>query len=167
MKPSRPNRGWIWYFVILAVLSVVAVSLLSFFNLKQQLKPEQLEEAKRLWNARGPASYDMVYTQKGSAPGTFKVQVRNKKVISAIRDGQPLEDRLRRYSDMPALFGFIEDFLKKDAQPGQPRTFTVASFDSDDGHLTHYIRRVMGGTERIEITVQLQPLPSAAADSIR
>ena len=165
MNPPRPNRGWIWYFVILALLTVVAVGVLFTFNERQQLTPEQLAEARRLWNANGPASYDMIYIQKGSAPGTFRVQVRNKSVVSVIRDGQPLEPRLYRYSDMPALFGFIQDFLKADAEPGKPRTFTVAAFDPEDGHLIHYIRRVMGGTERLEITVQLYPIGSSSMET--
>jgi Family of unknown function (DUF6174) len=162
MTPPRQNRGWIWYFVILGLLTAVAVGVLLTFNLQQQLKADQVEAARRLWDAKGPANYDMSYTQKGSAPGKFRVQVRNKKPISVIRDGQPLEERLYRYSDMPALFGFIEDSLRRDAEPGKPRTFTVATFDPDDGHLIHYVRRVMGGTERIEITVELHPVSEKA-----
>jgi hypothetical protein len=158
MNPPRRNRGWIWYFVVLVFLTAAAVGILVTFNLRQQLKAEQVEAARRLWEAKGPANYDMVYTQKGNAPGTFRVQVRNKKPISVIRDGQPLEARLYRYSDMPALFGFIEDSLKNDAQPGKPGTYTIATFDPDDGHLIHYVRRAMGGTERIEITVELHPV---------
>jgi Family of unknown function (DUF6174) len=155
MNAPRRNRGWIWYFVILGVLTVAAVGVLVTFNVQQQLKPEQVEAARRLWEAKGPADYDMTYTQKGSAPGNFRVQVRNKKPVSVIRDGEALEERFYRYSDMPALFGFIDDFLRLDAEPGKPRTFTVASFDPEDGHLIHYVRRVMGGQERIEISVEL------------
>ena len=167
MTAPRANRGWIWYFAILALLTVAAVITLISFNVQQQLKPEKLVEARGLWNARGPASYDMVYTQKGSVPGTFKVRVRDQKVMSVIRDGQPLEPRLYHYSDMPALFGFIEDFLRSDAEPGKPRTFTVASFDPNDGHLIHFVRRVMGGTERLEITVQLEPVSAPAGGTKR
>jgi hypothetical protein len=163
MNPPRRNRGWIWYFVVLGVLTAVAVGVLLTFNLQQQLKPEQVETARRLWDAKGPANYDMVYTQKGTAPGKYRVEVRNKKPVSVILDGQPLEERLYRYSDMPALFGFIEDSLRIDGEPGKPRTYTVATFDPDDGHLIHYIRRVMGGKERIEITVEFHPVSQNAA----
>jgi hypothetical protein len=163
MNPPRRNRGWIWYFVVLGLLTAVAVGVLLTFNLQQQLKPEQVEAARRLWDAKGPANYDMTYTQKGSAPGTFRVEVRNRKPTSVIRDGQLLEERLYRYSDMPALFGFIEDSLRNDAEPGKARTFTVATFDPNDGHLIHYIRRVMGGKERIEITVEFHALSQSTA----
>ncbi len=70
MNAPRRNRGWIWYFVILGVLTVAAVGVLVTFNVQQQLKPEQVEAARRLWEAKGPPDYDMTYTQKGM-PGQF------------------------------------------------------------------------------------------------
>jgi hypothetical protein len=57
---------------------------------------------------------------------------------------------------MPALFRFIEGFLKEDAKADSPRTYTVATFDPDDGHLVHFVRRVSGTTERLEITVDFK-----------
>ena len=32
----------------------------------------------------------------------------------------------------------------------------VATFDAEDGHITHYIRRVMGTTERVEVQFSLK-----------
>ena len=156
---SRPNRNWIWYFVGLAVLTVISLSILIAFNLSQQLTLKQLETARELWKRNGPQNYDMEYKQQGGASETRKVQVREGKVVLAVSNGQILEERLFRYSDMNALFGFVEDFLREDAQPGKPRRFCVATFDPVDGHLVHYVRRVLGTEERLEITVFLQPLP--------
>jgi hypothetical protein len=153
-----PSRAWIWYFVILVVLTLLSITALVMFNLGQQLKPEQLAQAQALWNDKGPRDYNMVYTLNGSTTGTYRVQVRQGKVVSVIRDGQSVEKRLYVYSSMPALFEFIEDFLKQDAEPGRRRTFTKAVFDPQDGHLKHYVRRVMGTTERQEITVELTPV---------
>jgi hypothetical protein len=162
---QRPRtRGWVWYFVTLAVLTLTSLTVLIRYNLARQLKPEQLAQARALWEAKGPADYDMDYAQQGSAPGAFKVRVRHKKVVSVTRDGRPLEERLRRFSGMNALFGFIEDYLVQDSQPGAPRTFVTASFDPEDGHLLHYVRRVMGSTQRVEITVRLHPANPAAAN---
>jgi hypothetical protein len=161
----QPNRGWIWYFGIVGVLAVAAVAGLIWYNRSQQLTPQELAEAHARWDRFGPADYDMEYRQTGSAPETRKVRVRQGKVVWATRDGEPLEKRLYHYSDMPALFGFIEDFLREDAQPGKPRTFCTAAFDTHDGHLVHYIRRVMGTNERQEITVQLHPVDSPPRDA--
>src|SRR5262249_4483768 len=71
MDSPRPNRGWIWFFVILIVLTVTSITIMIVYNLRQQLKPEQLAQARALWEQKGPADYDLDYTQVGSASGTF------------------------------------------------------------------------------------------------
>src|SRR5262249_60155128 len=107
----RKNRGWIWFFALLALLTVAGISLNWWFNLRQQLTPEQLAAARALWNAKGPHDYELEYTEQGSARGTYLVQVRGGKVVSATLDGRPLEPRLYPTSSMPALFDDIERFL--------------------------------------------------------
>jgi hypothetical protein len=164
MPPQR-NPAWIWYFAVLAILTVAAISILIWFNLKQQLKPEQLAEAKTLWKKNRPSNYDLTYAKKGGAAGTFFVEVRNGKVVSVTLDGReitrddrPLDPSLYPRYDMGGLLDDLDQFLRLDAEPNRPRTFTIATFDPEDGHLIHYIRRVMGTSERIEITAQLTPL---------
>jgi hypothetical protein len=156
---SRSSSNWIWYFAVVAVLSILFTLILVRFNLAQQLTLSDLLAAERLWKERGPADYDMEYTKEGSATGTFTVRVRNHRVERVICDGQPQEARLLPYSSMEALFGFIEDYLREDAKPGARRVFTTGRFDDHDGHLLHYVRRVMESPERIELTVKLQPVP--------
>jgi hypothetical protein len=152
----RPSSNWIWYFVVVAALSVLFTLILVRFNLAQQLTLADLQAAERLWKERGPADYDMEYTKQGSATGTFTVRVRSHKVERVICDGQRQEERLLPYSSMGALFGFIEDYLREDAKPGARRVFTTGRFDDNDGHLLHYVRRVMDSSERIELIVKLQ-----------
>jgi hypothetical protein len=56
------------------------------------------------------------------------------------------------------LFAQVQRFLQIDREPGAPRTYAGAIFHPDDGHLCWYVRGVMGGPERVEITVEdLQP----------
>lgn len=152
--PASPNRNWIWYFVILVVLTTASITTLIVFNLGQQLKPAQLAAAADLWKQRGPRDYDMAYTKKVGEIETYVVEVRKGIVVSAERNGKPVEERQLRYHSMNALFSDIERFQELDAEPGRPKTFTIATFDADDGHIKHYIRRVMGSTERQEITVE-------------
>src|SRR5262249_52942554 len=90
----------------------------------------------------------------------YEVKVRRGKVISAQCNGQPLQPAQYRYNDMPALMGFIEDFLEQDSQPGRPRTFATATFDPKDGHWLRYSRSVSSTPERQEITVQVRPVGS-------
>jgi hypothetical protein len=154
---SRPRRSrkWVWFFVALAALTVTAIVIETWYNLRQQLTPAQLEAARILWRERGPHSYEMTYTQNQvDGSDTFAVQVRDQKVVSVTRNGQPLEERLYRYHSIEGLFDDIERFLERDTEPGHPRTFEIARFDPQDGHLLHYVRSVARAHERQEITVE-------------
>ncbi len=151
-NPPR-NRNWLWYFGILVVLTAASIATMIAFNLRQQLKPAQLAAAAARWKQRGPRDYDMTYTKKLGEAETYAVQVRNGVVVSAQRNRQPVEERLLRHYSMNALFSDIERFLEIDAEPGRPKTFCVATFDPEDGHIRHYVRRVMGSSERVEISV--------------
>src|SRR5262245_19624006 len=99
----RHGRGWIWFFAVLACLLVVALGIQSWYTHKLRLTPEQLAEARALWKTHRPADYDLEYTKKGNATGTFMVQVRQGRVVSATLDGRPLEARLYGSSDMDGL----------------------------------------------------------------
>jgi hypothetical protein len=158
-RPAQRNRSWLWFFGTLAVLGTAWIAGLVIFNRQQQLTPERLAEAQALWNDKGPSDYDMDYTQKGVDAGEFQVRVRDRQAVSVSRNGQALEERLYPYYTMPALFGYMEDFLKQDREPGAQRTYTVAYFDPEDGHMTRYVRRVMGGREQVELTVTLRKVP--------
>lgn len=165
MPPPQQSYRWVWYFVVLGVLTVAACTILVWYNLRQQLKKEDLEAARALWKQHRPADYDLIYTKRGSASGTFFVKVRNSKVVDVTLDNReitqndkPLDpSRYSRY-DMAALMDDIETFLDEDAEPGRARTYSVATFDPVNGHLVRYVRRVMGTSERIEINVQLKKL---------
>ncbi len=163
---GRRGRGWIWFFAVLACLVVLALGLQWWYSQKQRLTPQQLADARALWRVHRPTAYDLEYTKKGNATGTFVVQVRQGKVVSATLDGQQLEARLYSSSDMEGLFDDLERFLEIDSSPGNPRTFTTATFDPQDGHLIRYIRSVMSQRWRVQIDVRLRPLsagPEAAS----
>jgi hypothetical protein len=158
------NRSWIWYFVVLAVLGVIAAAIPLVYNLRQQLKPADLQAAQELWKAKGPASYVLEYSKHGSVNNLFIVTVRNGRVESVIMKasaddpGRPLEERFFIYHSMLGLFGDIERFLEVDAKPNAPRAFNRALFDPNDGHLRHYVRSAPD--QRLEIRVlRLTPLP--------
>jgi hypothetical protein len=160
-RPPRPRRSWIWFFVAVSILSVIFISVEIWFNLQQQLTPEKLAEAQQLWKAQGPHSYDMRYEiKKPDSTDEYAVEVRNGTVVSVMRNGQPLEKRLFRYSSVPSLFNFIDEFLEQDRKPDSPRAFEVATFDPQDGHLLHYVRSVARTRQQQEITVkEFTPVP--------
>jgi len=165
-SPPRPkNYGWIYFFVFITIASVGMAGFMIWYNLRLQLKPEQLAEAKQLWAEKGPKSYDMVYTKQLNADSRadkFEVKVRAGKVEEVRMNGQPLvknpdEERDPRiHHSMDRLFVDIEKFMDIDQKPGAPKVFVTAIFEPEDGTLRRYIRRVSGTTQRIEMHIVLK-----------
>ena len=160
METSKKNRNWLWYFLVLAVLTIIATTTLAIYNLRQQLKPEQLDAAIDLWRAKGPAEYVLVYLakkteQSGDMEDHYVVKVKGGKAFEVLVNGLPLaEERQLAYYGMHRLLQDIERFMELDAEPGRPKTFTRGDFNGKNGALLRYVRRVMGSRQRLEITVE-------------
>jgi hypothetical protein len=158
MSSPRRSRAWIWFFAVLAILSVAAIALNLGFNLSQQLSEEELVKNRQLWEEKRPADYDVTYAQKGASPEQLVVHVRHGRVRSVTSEGRPLEPGSCPFTDMDSLFRTVANYLEQDRQPGSRRTFTSAGFAREDGHIVHYVRSVWSTRERIEITVELHPV---------
>lgn len=162
-RPAVRNNGWIWYFVLLGVMTLAATIILVVYNLQQQLKPEQLERARADWEAKGPKSYRLVYTVKINelnSTNHCEVLVRNGRAIRVQVNDELLPATQLSYYGMHRILGDINANLEKDQDKGRPRTYTRAIFDPANGALRWYVRRVMGGKERVEITIEkLEPEP--------
>ena len=154
----KKNRGWIWYFVVLFVMAIVATTVLVVFNLRQQLTPEQLEAARQMWKEKGPRDYSMTYTiRKNAEPDAdqYEVKVRGGRTVESRFNGQPESPERFGYRTMDALFNDIERFMKHDSEKGSPKVYVRAIFDvQKTGGIRWYVRRVMGGRQRQEITVE-------------
>src|SRR5262245_16249820 len=123
---KKKNRSYLWFFLALLFLSIAATVILVVFNLQQQLKPEQLLAARKLWDENGPRNYTMTYRIKkndDAQEDVFWVQVRNKKVVASKYNDEPEEAERRHYRDMDHLFDFVEKFQEMDAEKGQPKVF--------------------------------------------
>jgi hypothetical protein len=161
-ETPRRRHPWIWYFAILAVLTVTAASIQFWYAKGRVLTLEKVLAAEEKWKAHGPASYDLKYTtRKGDVTDEYRVEVRKGKVISLICNGKPIEEeRLYRYSTMPALLSFIEDFMRQDdedAKAGKRRPFAFGDFHP----VTGYVRRFAHGQNAangIEIRGELIPV---------
>jgi hypothetical protein len=166
MSAMPGKRRSLWYFVVLAVLAVVAMVSLVKYNLGQQLTQEQLTAARALWKEKGPKSYQLTYKIKigiDVAPDYYVVRVRNGSVVSSTRNERPEEKRLFAERGMDAIFDWIQDFQDLAAKPKQPRTYIRGMFDPSTGAVRWYVRRVMGGSERLEITVEpVEPLEESS-----
>jgi len=173
-RPVRKSRRWVWFFVLLGLLGCVAVVVPILYNLSQQLQPEQLEAARRLWAEQGPADYDLTFEvtrDRDPQPERHIVLVRDGRVIHASCEGEMvyLLDTARvaiglpiggirqgRGRDVPALFERIESLLAEHSREGV-RNFLVAEFDPKMGWPRRFIRRVRGTSMREEWRVRLWP----------
>src|SRR2546423_12899139 len=72
------NKKWIWFFVALAILGLLAVGINLAYNLAEPLTPEKLQAARELWRQQRPANYDfkIVTTQGGGKVAGRTVQNR-------------------------------------------------------------------------------------------
>jgi hypothetical protein len=194
MKPTAlatrraANRRWLAFFVVLGLLSAVAVVLPIVYNLRQQLRPEQLEAARQRWREQGPSSYDLEYTvQLGRDPRPERhvVLVRDGRVVLAACDGELTRlDPVVGFAggavgqaavlvadgpaprDVGAIFAHIESVLRSDPEAGR-RNLAAATFDPADGHPRRFIHRVRGTSEREEWTFRLRPAGAIEASGGR
>jgi hypothetical protein len=178
-RQSHPHR-WVWFFALLATLGVIAVVIPIVYNLRQQLRPEQLAEARERWRQHGASDYDLAFEVKYDTEpraDEHAVQVRGGKVVSWAINGQDLarapgdtlppsqraeasaggEALLEMWKrpDVEGLFNMMQKWLEEDAASGSRRNFATANFDSRDGHPLRYVHRVAGTRQRQEWNIKL------------
>jgi hypothetical protein len=171
MSKRAKNSAWIWFFAFLLVASIGVAGFMIWFNQRMQLEPARLETEMKKWREHGPSDYRLVITKQvnDGEPEHFEVTVRNHRVIEVRLNGQrlrnesnepypPGHERLQWFT-MDNMLRDIEVFLDRDAKDKR-KNYNVALFDEETGALRKYVRRVMGTTQRVEETVQIEPLPA-------
>jgi hypothetical protein len=183
------NRNWIVFFLMLAFLAGLGIVVPLWYNLSLQLKAPELEAARQLWQAAGPADYDLEYMSKiDKDEGVeYRVAVRDHRAeFLATRKGDVLElsqdlhdalgmvvgcpvancapkvvpaDDLSRRESIDAFFSLLESKMRDDVAVGG-RNYATATFDSNLGYPLRYIHRVRGSQQRIELNVHLLPANS-------
>lgn len=167
--PRKKNYYWIWFFAFIVLGSIGVAAFMIDFNLRQQLKPEQLEAAMQRWQQHGPADYLLTISKKinDGEPDIYVVHAQHR-VIEVRLNGQLLRDesnepypagheRLQWYT-MDHLLREIEIFLDQDAKAGV-MNFNVAYFDEKTGALEQYVRRVMSTRQRVQEQAKVERLP--------
>jgi hypothetical protein len=191
VSPRGRNRRWVWFFAVLATLGVVAVVIPIVYNLRQQLRPDQLAEARERWRQNGARDYDLAFEVKYDTDpqaDEHAVKVRDGKVVSWVVNGEelartpaqsptPLQRgeappggeallEVWKQPDVAGLFNMMQKWLEEDAAAGGRRNFATASFDVRDGHPTRYIHRVAGTRQRQEWNIKLTRVePGARTES--
>jgi hypothetical protein len=175
--PAARPRRWVLFFVVLAALAATAVVVPIVYNLSIQLKPEELDAARRRWQENAPADYDLACLVKDEHEGReaierqYLVKVRAGRVVLVV-DGNEVvyvdpslavvagpapwalstEDPAR--IGVPALFDEMEAALRQDESSAR-RNYATASFDPHDGHPSRYVHRVRGTHDRVEWVLKL------------
>jgi hypothetical protein len=157
------NGRWIWFFVLLGLLGVAAVTIPIVYNLSLQLTPAQVAEARERWRSHGPADYDLEWREKltraaATEETVYRIEVRRGKVTNVVRVGRPSTAIDGGEFDVDHLFDRIEAEQRRSMEDGR-RDFATAAFDSTDGHPIRYVRRDKSRGERVEWITRLTPPP--------
>ena len=184
VRNGKKRRVWVYFFVVLTTLGVVALVLPFLYNLRIQLKPEELAAARGKWQANGPRDYDldlMRREDRQEAADEYHIKVRDGRVTSVVgrAEGILLIDETVGLAlgpciranpppdNMPPctveeMFDEMERRLKRDVDSAGRRNYATAQFDTRDGHPHRYVHRVAGTKQRLEWIVKLTPLKDAA-----
>jgi hypothetical protein len=172
------------FFALLVVLATFAVALPLLYNLRQQLRPEQLQAARQRWREHGPKDYDLTFAvtyDRDPLAERHIVLVRGGKVVLALREGEmvSLAPALRaaiglpagglgreQGRDVPAIFDHIESLLAGQDTDAR-RNFIVGAFDPKDGHPRRFVFRIRGTSTREEWNLRLWPAGALPAANIR
>jgi hypothetical protein len=162
VKTPRRSARWVWFFAILGAMLVGGVSTEIWFNVNQQLQPEQLSAARQHWREMGPRDYRLIYEVKDEVSPELAAPVPLKYAVE-VHDGKVTfvdkpSGKFSTFGSMDELFDFVERILQDDIAQGGKRPFIVARFQKSDGHIVHYVRSVSSRHERLEIRVELKPL---------
>ncbi len=160
----RP-RAFLWYFLALLLLGMVAVVTPIIVNLRQLVTLEQVAEARARWIQKEPANYDLRYLERiddDEEGDRYEVKVRAGEVVAlwANKRLMPLEamtvEQRQRYT-VSGMFDQIESHLSE-VKEGQRRNFATAHFDAERGFPTRYVQRVRGSRARLEWRITVTPV---------
>jgi hypothetical protein len=152
--------------ICIALALVAALIGLRFFfaDHTPEMTEEAFQAALQLWEARGPASYDLDVRIGGAQPGVAHVEVRNGVVGTATRDGLPLQEWNKdewsianQFEALAREFEFQEDPQgEMDAPPGA-KLWLRCEFDPQYGYPRRFHRHATGGAPEVYWSNALQP----------
>jgi len=173
------KRNWVYYWLILAALGIVAIAVPIAYNLKVQLTLDQLIRARQLWANHAPGKYQllvMIRYDDNPASEELHLWVEDGKVVQIFRNDEPLSFHqamglvvggivlARERFDfqgqtVEGLFARMEKQLKADEadSAGNRRNYSTAVFDPVNGHPVRYVHRVSGTRQRQEWLIRLIP----------
>jgi len=129
---------------------IIVLTIVSLRNRDRlpELTPDGFYAAQRLWSEAGPSSYDVTVEVLGRQAATYHVEVREKQVRLATRNGSPLkQQRTLGTWSVPGMFGTmqsdvdnLESHLAGTADATTPQVRLHARFDPQFGYPARYHR---------------------------
>jgi hypothetical protein len=149
------------FFAALSLLAATAVGLETWYNLRQQLGPEALEQARTRWHDRGPVDYELKYTvaRQGRTGERLLARVRGGAVAAVEADGRALGPDLAALHDLAPLFAEVEQAPAERPDGGGREVTAVAPERST----RTYLARVREG-QPVLAWCDGQPVPSGLAE---
>jgi Family of unknown function (DUF6174) len=154
-NPASRKQTQTVAFLAVAALSVACVLFLVWFLLAERIPvmtEESVAAAEKLWDANGPASYDMDITIRGAQPGQVHIEVRDDKVTAMTRDNLAPPDRTWDTWTVPGMFNTLDQEFalatnpdhENQAAPGS-QVWLRCQFDPKVGYPAVYHRVMTGG----------------------
>lgn len=149
---------------IIAITSIVFA--LQYFVAERlpELSEASLEQATKLWDKRGPASYDMDIELRGARPGQVHVEVRDRDVVAETRDGREPGRWTWKTWSVPGMFDTLSQDLQIGENPEQQIQAAKGTkwrlrceFDTQFGYPSRYHRMVTGGPEVFWRVTKFEP----------
>jgi Family of unknown function (DUF6174) len=156
--PGPRSRRWVWFFAVLAVLTVAAISVELWYKLAQKLTPDKVHQARALWQRTAPADYDLDYLldREVRTPDRYRAEVRDGTVTSVTVNDRPLPPEEYPYYEVPALF---EDVKASLLWHVADRDLSV-DYEGQLHSTVKFLVQVRGG-QVVRVTANGQPLDPA------
>jgi Family of unknown function (DUF6174) len=172
---SMKRESWLWFFVPLLALTAAGIVIPIVYNLRLQLKPEQLAQARERWRQSGTQDYDLDYSARYDAEPEADevfVKVRGGKVVRVVKNDQmlcfgdtaglalgltvlALPSADLSSQTVEGFFDQMESWMRHDAETIGHRNYATATFHATDGHPIRFVHRDSRTKERLEYQLKL------------
>ena len=155
--PRKASRAsaivWGALCAVLTVLVFYIVYSLASGPRLSEVSRARFDRAREQWKTKGPRSYDIETAVAGLQKAVYRVEVRDGKVVSAVRNGSPLKDtRTMGTWSVPGMFDTMEVDVDHSEEPirisarESHYVSPLARFDPTYGYPSHY-RRIEWGSD--------------------
>jgi len=147
-KPTESKSASVWFFIIMGCLLLVTLIglLMARYSTRQIRIPTiartDFDAGWKKWQDKAPLDYRIRTVVAGRQAAEYEVTVREGRVVSATRNGQPLtQPRTMGTWSVPGMFDTIELDVNTTEEPNPRLKLTLrGEFDEQWGYPRRYLR---------------------------